>query len=76
MSDQRTIAQVEADLAALKAAADRAGLALACVFWTSDEFEAAAVQRWRETAAISQGANRGASGLVATAILATMFLLL
>lgn len=32
--------QLSADLAALKSAADRAGTALACLFSSSDEFEA------------------------------------
>lgn len=50
----RAIADVEADLAALRAAAERAGTALACLFSTADEFEAAVVRVRRE-----QGAYRG-----------------
>jgi hypothetical protein len=36
----RTTATVEADLVALRAAAERAGSALACLFSSSDEYEA------------------------------------
>lgn len=49
----RTIAQLEADIVALRAAAERAGTALACLFSSSDEFEAAVVKVRRE-----QGAYR------------------
>ena len=48
MSATRSIARLEADLAALRAAAERAGTSLACLFSTSDEFEAAVVQVRRE----------------------------
>jgi hypothetical protein len=54
MSASRSIARLEADLVALRAAADRAGTALACLFSTADEFEAAVVRVRRE-----QGAYRG-----------------
>ncbi len=40
----RTVAEVEADLAALKGAAERAGTALACLFSSADEFEAAIIR--------------------------------
>jgi len=53
MSTARSIARLEADLAALRAAADRAGTSLACLFSSADEFEAAVVQVRRE-----QGAYR------------------
>ena len=49
----RTIAELEADIVALRAAAERAGTALACLFSSSDEFEAAVVRLRRE-----QGAYR------------------
>jgi hypothetical protein len=49
----RTIAQLEADIVALRAAAERAGTALACLFSSSDEFEAEVVRVRRE-----QGAYR------------------
>ena len=51
MSATRSIARLEADLAALRAAAERAGTSLACLFSTSDEFEAAVVQVRREQGA-------------------------
>jgi hypothetical protein len=49
------MAQVESDIVALRAAAERAGTALACLFSSSDEFEAAVVRVRRE-----QGAFRTA----------------
>ena len=53
MSQSRAIAELEADIVALRAAAERAGTALACLFSSSDEFEAAVVRLRRE-----QGAYR------------------
>ena len=53
MSHSRTIADLEADIVALRAAAERAGTALACLFSSSDEFEAEVVRVRRE-----QGAYR------------------
>ncbi|HMK78365.1 MAG TPA: hypothetical protein VK438_01885 [Xanthobacteraceae bacterium] len=49
----RTIAELEADIAALRAAAERAGTALACLFSSADEFEAEIVRVRR-----AQGAYR------------------
>ena len=51
MSHTRSIANLEADIVALRAAAERAGIALACLFSTSDEFEAAVVRVRREQGA-------------------------
>ena len=51
MIQSRTVAQVEADLVALRAAAERAGMALACVFASSDEFEAAVINARRQAGA-------------------------
>ena len=53
MATLRTITDLEGDLTALRAAADRAGTALACLFSCSDEFEAEVVRVRRE-----QGAYR------------------
>jgi hypothetical protein len=53
MSHSRTIVDLEADIVALRAAAERAGTALACLFSTSDEFEAEVVRVRRK-----QGAYR------------------
>jgi len=53
MAPSRAIADLEADIVALRAAAERAGTALACLFSSSDEFEAAVVRLRRE-----QGAYR------------------
>ena len=55
MSTTRSIADLEADIVALRATAERAGTALACLFSSSDEFEAAVVRVRRE-----QGAYRAA----------------
>jgi hypothetical protein len=49
----RTIAELEADIVALRATAERAGTALACLFSSADEFEAEVVRVRRE-----QGAYR------------------
>jgi len=51
MSHSRTIANLEADIVALRAAAERAGTALACLFSSSDEFEAEIVRVRREQGA-------------------------
>jgi hypothetical protein len=53
MMRSRTVAQVEADLVALRAAAERAGMALACLFASSDEYEADIIRERR-----AQGAFR------------------
>jgi hypothetical protein len=51
----RTVGQIEAEILALRAAAERAGLALACVFSSSDEYEADLIRERR-----AQGAYRSA----------------
>ena len=51
MGHARTIADLEADIVALRASAERAGTALACLFSSSDEFEAAVVKVRREQGA-------------------------
>jgi hypothetical protein len=51
MSQSRALADLEADIVALRAAAERAGTALACLFSSSDEFEAAVVRLRRERGA-------------------------
>jgi len=53
MATSRSFTDLEGDLTALRAAADRAGTALACLFSCSDEFEAEVVRVRRE-----QGAYR------------------
>ena len=62
MSAARSIARLEADLAALRAAAERAGTSLACLFSTADEFEAAVVRVRREQGAY--GPRRRSRSLV------------
>jgi hypothetical protein len=73
MSHSRTIADLEADIVALRASADRAGSALACLFSTSDEFEAEVVRVRREQGAY-RALNRGHSSLRAAVLIALMAL--
>ena len=49
MTHDRTLGEVEADLAALRAAADRAGQALACLFTTAGELDTAIGPRRRSS---------------------------
>jgi hypothetical protein len=58
MTASRTIAELEGDIAALRASAERAGTALACLFSTSDEFEAAVVRMRREQGAFRRSRVR------------------
>lgn len=77
MTRSRTIAEIEADLSALRAAAERAGVALGCLFSTSDEFEAA-MRRARRVAQPQEQRSFGWPGAVeaiATAGLSIAFLL-
>ena len=54
-----SVSQVESDLAALKSCAERAGASFACLFSSSDEFEADVIrnrlqQRAQERSALSR----------------------
>jgi len=71
MSHSRTIGDLEADIAALRASADRAGTALACLFSSSDEFEAEVVRIRREQGAY-RAPNRERYSLRAVALVAVM----
>ena len=51
MSRARTLSRIDTDLAALRASADRAGVALACVFASSDEYEADIIRERRANGA-------------------------
>lgn len=78
MSRMRNVAELESDLVALRAAAERAGTALACLFSSSDEFEAAVVRLRREQGAYARARhhrNPLRAGLL-TAILAAAFLMM
>ena len=78
MSQPRAIAELEADIVALRAAAERAGTALACLFSSSDEFEAAIVRQRREQGAYAPAQrhrNPVWAGLL-TVILAAAFLMM
>ena len=77
MIQSRTVQQVEADLVALRAAAERAGCALACLFSSADEFEAAVI-RARRAAGVFRPVRKRRSmraGML-TLILAAVFLML
>jgi hypothetical protein len=67
MTPLRSVAQVEAELIALRAAAERAGLALACLFSSSDEFEAAIIKERR--AAGAYGPARHTRNIAVTVLL-------
>lgn len=74
MGHSRTIANLEADIAALRATAERAGTALACLFSTSDEFEADVVRARREQGAF-RTRNRSRTPMRAIALVAIVALL-
>jgi len=77
MMPSRTVHQVETDLLALRAAAERAGTALACLFSSSDEFEAAVIRARREAGAFGpMRKRRSTRAAVLTLILAAAFLML
>ena len=70
-------ATVEADLAALKRAAERAGTALACLFSSADEFEADIIRERRAAGLYGPAHSRRRLKLVALALaLAALLLLL
>ena len=77
MTHLRSVAQLESDIVALRAAAERAGTALACLFSSSDEFEAAVVKVRRDQGAY--GPRRRARSLLLaglfTALLSAAFLI-
>ena len=76
MSHTRTIADLEADIVALRAAAERAGTALACLFSSSDEFEAEVVRVRREQGAF-RARNRSwlPRAMILVAVAALLFVL-
>ena len=74
MSQSRTIADLEADIVALRASAERAGTALACLFSSSDEFEAEVVRVRREQGAY-RALNHGRLSLRVAALFVLMTLL-
>jgi hypothetical protein len=78
MLGSRAVGDIEADLAALRAAAERAGTALGCLFSSSAEFEAAVISARRSQGAFR--AQRGTSSLLfslaRTAALSFAFLML
>jgi len=51
MLRSRPVARLEADLRALRVSAERAGMALACLFASSDEYEADIIRERRASGA-------------------------
>ncbi|MFL4971874.1 MAG: hypothetical protein ACJ8FU_11700 [Xanthobacteraceae bacterium] len=77
MLPSRTVHQLEADLVALRTAAERAGTALACLFSSSDEFEAAVIKARRDAGAFAPKRRRySARVALVTFLLAAVFLML
>ena len=72
-----TIADLEADIVALRASAERAGTALACLFSSSDEFEAEVVRVRREQGAYARitAARYSLRAAALVALMALVFLL-
>jgi hypothetical protein len=75
MTSYRSVAQVEAELVALRAAAERAGRTLACLFSTSDEYEAALIKERRAAGAYGSHRRHPVRALLATVVLAAFFLM-
>ena len=73
MSRFRTAAEVEADLSALRMAAERAGTALACLFSSSEEYEADLIRVRRAAGAYG---NPPARRLITRSVWATLGLTL
>jgi hypothetical protein len=71
MLGSRAVDDIEADLAALRATAERAGTALGCLFSSSDEFEAAVISARRRQGAFRPPRRTGAR-LFATARMAML----
>ena len=78
MTSLRSVAQVEAELVALRAAAERAGRALACLFSTADEFEAAIIKERRAAGAYGPPPRKryAVGAVVVTFVLSAVFLML
>ena len=78
MLGSRAVGDIEADLAALRAAAERAGTALGCLFSSSDEFEAAVISARRRQGAFRPQRGTGVRllSVARTAVLSFAFLML
>ncbi len=69
MTVTRRLSHVEAEMSALKGAAERAGAALACTFQSSDDFEAAVITQRRAQGAYDPcGIERLRRALAAVAL--------
>jgi hypothetical protein len=76
MKHARPIARIQADLRALEASADRAGLALACAFSSADEFEADVIRLRRSAGLIGHRHIAGMRSLLAVTATAALAALL
>jgi hypothetical protein len=78
MLGSRAVGDIEADLAALRAAAERAGRALGCLFSSSAEFEAAVISARQSHGAFRAPRRTGARvlSLARTVVLSFAFLML
>ena len=74
MSRSSSHGDVEADLVALRGAAERAGMALVCLYSSSDEFEAALIQARRDGGAFRLWRMLRLGSL--TALLAAAFIMM
>jgi hypothetical protein len=77
MLRMRSLAKVEADLVSLRAAAERAGLALACAFSSSAEYERELIEARRAAGAFGpRRRERHLRTALLTGLLAAVFLML
>ena len=72
----RTVAQVEADHLSLRASAERAGLALACAFSSSAEYEADLIRERRASGALRVPVHKRRAGRPRALILILSFIFL
>jgi hypothetical protein len=78
MKHARPIARIQAELRALEASADRAGMALACAFSSAEEFEADVIRARRNAGLIGHrhiAGMRGLLAMTATAALAALLII-
>ena len=72
-----SVSQVESDLAALRNCAERAGAAFACLFSTSEEFEAEIIRvRIEQQTPVRRGLRRALGQTLALSLLTFAFLML
>jgi hypothetical protein len=78
MKHARTISHLQTDLKALEVSADRAGMALACMFSSADEYEADIIRSRLNAGLIGHrhvAGMRGVLAVTATAALAALLII-